>query len=323
MHPSQTTNPKPSAPPAAPRRPISPAEWATFGVLILGLVWAYWPTLVTMFERWGSDPQYSHGYLVPLFSIYLAWVWKDSRPEPSSRHRVWGVVLLVAANLIRVATAYLNMEYFESLSLVLAIGGAVFVAFGWGIFRWSLAPIAFLSLMVPLPYTVSTFARRPLRRIGTIAGTYILQTLGFNAFPRGNVIELSNSVVGVAEACSGLRMLMIFVALAFAVALLSQRPLWERVVIVLSSVPIALIANIIRIVMTAIFYEKIGGELADGPLHTFAGLAMMPIGLALLGIEAWILARLLIIEQDRPLVPVGAGHAGGVSPGRPSSHRRP
>ncbi|MCY2965786.1 MAG: exosortase/archaeosortase family protein [Planctomycetota bacterium] len=286
---------------------IKTTEWVMFVGLMLATVWAYWPTLETMFERWGSDPQYSHGYLVPLFSLYLLWAWRDSRPAVSSKLRVLGAGIFVAANLLRFTSAYFFLEYLEGASLVLAVGGIVLLCFGWGIFRWSLAPVGFLLLMVPLPFTVSTFARRPLRRMGTIVGTYLLQVLGFNAFPRGNVIELSNSVVGVAEACSGLRMLMIFVALAFGVALLSQRPLWERVVIVLSSVPIALVANILRIVMTAVFFETFNKELAEGILHDLAGFAMMPLGLLMLGIEAWILARILIIEQDRPLVPVGGG----------------
>ncbi len=308
--PVQTAGPKSSA----GDRQIGTTEWAIFAVLMLATAWAYWPTFETMFERWGSDPQYSHGYLVPVFSLYLIWAWRDSRPAVSSKLRALGAGMFVVANLLRFASAYFFLEYLESVSLVLAVGGAVLLSFGWGIFRWSLAPVGFLLLMVPLPYSVSTFARRPLRRMGTIVGTYFLQVLGFNAFPRGNVIELSNSVVGVAEACSGLRMLMIFVALAFAVALLSQRPLWERIVIVLSSVPIALVANILRIVLTAIFYETFDKALAEGFLHDLAGFAMMPLGLLMLGIEAWILARLLIIEQDRPLVPVGGSRVSGSRP---------
>ena len=110
--------------------------------------------------------------------------------------------------------------------------------------------------------------------------------------------------------------------LAVAIALLSRRPLWERILIVLSSVPIALISNIVRIVVTAILHEKVGGELGDKIGHDFAGWLMMPIGLALLGIESWILARLLIVEHDNPMapqfgVPAGAAAASAQRPGGP------
>lgn len=299
---------------------------ATFVVLMGGLLWAYWPALDTMWRRWGSDPQYSHGYLVPIFAGILLWMRRATLPGFDSRRRAWGAVMLAIALAIRLGGGFFYFEFLDHSSLVLAICGLVLMCFGWGIFRWALPAVLFLMLMIPMPHTIEIFARKPLRRFGTVASSYLLQSLGFNAFPRGNTIELDNSEVGVAEACSGLRMLMIFVALAVAIALVSRRPMWERVLIVLSSVPIALISNILRIVITAILHEKVGGEIGDKFGHDFAGWMMMPTGLILLGIESWILANLLIVEHDKPMT-AQLGYAGGATapsrgPNQPGSGGR-
>jgi exosortase len=213
-----------------------------------------------------------------------------------------GFVMVAVAVALRFVAAMANYDLLEDSSLVLAISGAALAAFGWDVFRWALAPLLFLLLMVPLPHAVSTFARKPLRRLGTLAGVVLMQVLGLAAFASGNTIELANgSKVGVAEACSGLRMLMVFVALAVAMAMLSERPIWERLLLVVSSIPIALISNVLRIVATGVVYSQVADETIREKAHDWFGLAMMPLGLVLLAGVSWILSHLLIVEQDRPL----------------------
>jgi exosortase len=274
----------------------------TFGVLVAALLVAFIPTLRSLSDRWASDPQYSHGYLVPFFSFFLAWSRRATLPFANQHLRWLGFVMIALGLGFRFAASVWNADLIEDSSLVLAVAGATLAAFGWDVFRWAAAPLAFLLLMVPLPHAVSTFARKPLRRLGTLVGVTLMQVLGFAAFASGNTIELANgSKVGVAEACSGLRMLMVFVALAVAMALLSDRPIWERLLLVISSVPIALIANILRIVATGVLYAEVEDPGIREKAHDWFGLAMMPVGLVLLGGVSWILSRLLIVEQDRPL----------------------
>jgi exosortase len=273
-----------------------------FGVLLVAVLGVFFPTLEKLSQRWDSDPQYSHGYLVPFFSMFLAWSQRRSLPLAGMRLRFVGFVMVAVAVALRFVAAMSNYDLIEDSSLVLAISGATLAAFGWDVFRWALAPLLFLLLMVPLPDAVSKFARKPLRRLGTLAGVVLMQVMGVAAFASGNTIELANgSRVGVAEACSGLRMLMVFVALAVAMALLSERPIWERLLLVLSSVPIALISNILRIVATGLLYSQVTDEGIREKAHDWFGLAMMPLGLVLLGGVSWILSHLLIVEQDRPL----------------------
>jgi exosortase len=263
----------------------------TFGVLVAALLVAFIPTLRSLSDRWASDPQYSHGYLVPFFSFFLAWSRRATLPFANQHLRWLGFVMIALGLGFRFAASVWNADLIEDSSLVLAVAGATLAA-----------PLAFLLLMVPLPHAVSTFARKPLRRLGTLVGVTLMQVLGFAAFASGNTIELANgSKVGVAEACSGLRMLMVFVALAVAMALLSDRPIWERLLLVISSVPIALIANVLRIVATGVLYAEVEDPGIREKAHDWFGLAMMPVGLVLLGGVSWILSRLLIVEQDRPL----------------------
>src|SRR5205823_5999270 len=144
----------------------------------------------------------------------------------------------------------------------------------------------------------------PLRRVATVCSTYALQTMGLPAVARGNIIFINQLEVGVVEACSGLGMLMTFFALSAAVALVVQRPMLDRVVIFLSAVPVGVLMNVVRITVTVLLYEAANPQLAQVVFHDVAGWVMMPMALAVLGLELWFLGRLrLPVERARP-VPV-------------------
>jgi exosortase len=142
--------------------------------------------------------------------------------------------------------------------------------------------LAFLLFMVPLPFRLEVALAHPLQRIATLISTLALQTLGFAAFSEGNTIRMGAIRIGVVEACSGLSMLMIFFALCTAVAMLTRRPIWERLLVVASAVPIALLANILRIVVTGVLHKVVGKEMADFVFHDLAGWLMMPLALGML-----------------------------------------
>jgi exosortase len=171
--------------------------------------------------------------------------------------------------------------------------------------------------MVPLPFTIEVGLSHPLQRIGTIVSTFILQTLGVAAYAEGNIIVMGETRIGVVEACSGLSMLMIFFALSTAVTLLSRRSPLERTIIFLSAVPIALAANITRIVATAILHKVAGRELADLVFHDLAGWLMMPLALGMLWLVMRLLDWLLVpIPEREPALPefAWAGPLAGAGP---------
>jgi exosortase len=156
--------------------------------------------------------------------------------------------------------------------------------------------------MVPLPFRIDTALAQPLRRFATAASAYLLQTLGLPAFAEGNVIVVEDLRLGVVNACSGLGMLMTFFALATAVAVLIDRPLSDRFVLIASAAPIAILANIVRITATALAHRAWGPDAAHLVLHDLAGWLMMPLALGILALELSLLRRLLpFAERSGPL----------------------
>lgn len=168
--------------------------------------------------------------------------------------------------------------------------------------QWAGPSIAFLVFMIPLPGFVATLMGYPLQRTATIASTYVIQTIGVPAVAEGNVIQLGDSQIGVAEACNGLRNMMLFLAVGTAVALTVKRSPLEKAIIILSSAPIAVIANIIRITATAVLHSLAQHQLADTTYHDLAGWFMMPLAVLLLWGELAILRRIFVpAPASRPL----------------------
>ncbi len=273
------------------------------------LLWSFYPTISEYVRKWSHDPQYSHGFMVPAFSAALLWMRREQLDVARLKPSWWGLPVLLAGLGLWLAGSSYYFVWVEAVSLIPVIFGLVLLLGGWHAVQWSWPAIAFLAFMIPLPYRVEESMRGPLRRIGTIISTYIMQTLGLPAVAEGNVIVLSNDIrIGVAEACSGLRMLMIFFALSTAVAILSERVMWERILIVLSAVPIALISNITRITVTGVLHLTVSSHVANIVFHDLAGWLMMPFALVLLWFETWLLSNLFIeeVEDDRVRLGLGA-----------------
>jgi exosortase len=273
-------------------------------LLLLGLAlgWAYWPTFVGMVERWSDDPQYSHGFLVPVFALVVLWSRRDRCPPTWPRPCWWGLALLAAASVLRCASAYMYFAPLDGWTLLPVLAGICLLVAGRPALRWCWPAIAFLGFMLPLPFQLEMALAQPLRRLATVASTYALQTLGFPAFAKGNIILIDDLRLGVVDACSGLGMLFVFFALATAVALVIQRPLLDRIILVMSAIPIALVVNIARITLTSIAHVVLGPEVGQLLRHELAGWLMMPLALGLVWFELWFLRRLLIPSAiDAPL----------------------
>src|SRR5262249_6488193 len=267
------------------RRSLNPTLLLGVGGPLIALLWAYWTTLGEMSQRWSHDPQYSHGYLVPAFALALLWLRRDRMPETPLRPSWGGAVLLATGITMRLAGTYFYYVWFDAASLLLCLTGLCLVLGGRAAWRWAWPSLAFLVFVIPLPHRLAVAMTDPLQRIATLASTFTLQTLGMPAVADGNLILLNEVELGIVEACSGLRMLVIFFALSTGFVLLIQRPLWEKLVLVGSAVPVALVANVIRIVATGILHETAGREIADAVFHDLAGWLMMPLALGMLWIE--------------------------------------
>lgn len=301
----------------SPRR----TELSVAGVLGLGLLWAYWPVLGNVAHRWSVDPKYSHGYLVPVFSL---WLLVDRLRKSSSAIQGswvgswWGLVILVPAIALHLAGAYVFFDWMSELSFLFSLAGLCICLGGRGLLIAAGPSIAFLVFMLPLPYRLEVALGQPLQRLATQASTYLLQMLGFYASDEGNIVVLNSGMLGVVEACSGLGMLVTFLALATAVAICLKRPLLDRIVVVASALPVAIISNVIRITVTGALYEVVGGRAAQFIYHDIAGWFMMPLALSLIWFELQILSRLLVVPpaKDKTALSLNLGVAAPLNAGK-------
>jgi exosortase len=293
------TTPAASALPLADR-PRFLALLAPVLLPLICLTWAFWTTLVELAQTWNTNPQYSHGFLVPAFAAVLLWLRRDRLPTSLDnaaagfRPRCLGAALLLAGLAMRLAGTYWYFTSAESIALLPCIAGLVLLVGGLHLWRWAWPAVLFLAFMIPLPFRVASALSGQLQWLATITSTYVMQTLGLPALAEGNVILLNEHQIGIVEACSGLRMLVVFFALSTAVVLLVQRHWIDRLLILASAVPIALASNIIRITGTGIMYDAGFSEMANHFFHDAAGWLMMPIGLSFLWLELWVLAKLFI-----------------------------
>jgi exosortase len=277
------------------------------------LVFSYWSPMTMLVKRWWTDPDYLYGFLVPILSGIILWTRRYLLASFTPRGSVWGLPLIVLGAAMRLSSAYFYFALVDPLSLVPLLAGIVLFVGGWRALRWAAPSILFLVFMIPLPGALGGMLSHPLQRAGTICSTYLLQTLGIPAIAQGNVILLSQMQMGIVEACSGLRMMMLFFAVAFAMAFVEKRPLLDRAIILLSAAPVALIANIARIVLTGVLHEVASHRVADTLYHDLAGWFMMPLAVLLLWLELALLARLLIVPSTaKPaLVPFSTAPGNG------------
>ncbi len=279
---------------------VSFPRWLVLLALVGGLVlWAYWTTLGELVQLWSQDPQYSHGYLVPAFALYLLWQRRQKLSGIGLAWDWWGLVLLALGTLIRLTGVFVFLPWLDVASLIPCLAGLCVLFAGRRSLTWCWPALAFLLFMLPLPYRIQIALASPLQHLATLASTYLLQTIGFPTLAEGNVILLNETRIGVVQACNGLSMLITFFALSAAVAILLPGHWVHRVVILLSAVPIALASNIVRILTTAILHETVGSGIANLLFHDLAGWFMMPIALLMMGLE-WLVLRHLLVEVPHP-----------------------
>lgn len=270
-------------------------------VLIACTVWATWTVLAEMSRRWSSDPTYSHGYLVPLAALLILWARRDRMPAAVATPCWWGLGLVALGVAMQSLGAFYYVRWLSGAAMLAYLAGAAAMIGGRPGLRWAAPAIGFLVFMIPLPHRFDVLMHQPLRRVSSMASGCALEMLGIPAIVEGNVIHLDGVELGVVDACSGLKMFILFVGLSTAIALLARhRTLGERVLIVLSAAPIAILCNVIRITLTGVMHEVASPELANLVFHDLAGWLMMPMALGLLWIELWLLSILFVEAEAAP-----------------------
>ena len=294
--PSAATFPRPAFRESVPAAP-SPG-WPTLTLLALAFAWCYWPTFLNFVDRWTNLPRHSHGFLIPVFALVVLFA-RRPKEWPAWQHSAWGLPIVAAALLVRFLALWLDSQPLDGVSLLFMLTGVVLLVGGRNTLRWTWPAIAFVVFMIPLPFFIEMALTHPLQRFVTSASTFLLQTAGLPAIAEGNIIIIEQTRLAIVEACCGVGMLMTFLALSIAVALIVRAPLADRWVIVASAIPIAIVANIVRVTATSWAYHEFSADDSVRPLiHDLAGWLMMPLALALLWLELKYL-RWLFIPLNR------------------------
>jgi exosortase len=251
---------------------------------------------------WWTDDNYSHGFLVPLISLYFA---RQVSRREAFRVRSGvglGVWLLGIALFGRLATVLIPVGFISDLSFLLGLAGLCALLAGMDTLKRYWFPLFFLIFMIPLPVALYAKIASPLQLLASRIASTVLNATGVPVLCEGNLMTLPGNVrMFVAEACSGMRQLTGFLALTAAVAYLATRPVWYRAVVIVSAVPIAISANVARVTLTGYIMHFLDPSYAAGTFHTIEGLLMMGLGLALLRAECWVLDQFLqLVQTEHP-----------------------
>ena len=267
------------------------------GSAVIGLTAAvYAPVLYHLVLHWKIVPDYSHGFLVAPLSVYFAWEHKRELARVEIEGSWWGLVPLVLG-VAALSIGRLGVELTAMRSgFVLSLIGMVLLLFGREIFRILTFPLLFLFLMVPLPQSLVNVVAFPLQLMAAGAAVEALQRLGIPALVEGNIIHLADAKLFVADACSGLRSLMALLTLGVVFAYFFRKNNVERLVLIASTIPIAIFVNAVRVALTGILTHHYGEDMATGVIHEFQGMITFSVAFVLLLLEASLIGW---IRRDR------------------------
>jgi exosortase len=281
-------------------RPWAPRayELVAVGLVLAAFGWSYGPSFSGLVDQWNRDPNYSYGFFVIPIALAILWSRRQMLDRSKLRPVWWGFSLVVAALALRYPLYEWNEKYVETATIPVVLAGLTLVAGGWHLLRVCGPALFFLFFMLPLPPSFNQFLAGPLQSLATIGSVSLLQVIGLPVMSEGNVIVVGEETLEVARACNGLSMLLSFITLITATVLLIRRPLYERVLLLASAVPIALVSNILRITATALAYHYVGHEAGEKMAHSMAGFAMMPVALGLVWLESKVYSWMFVEVEE-------------------------
>jgi exosortase len=263
-----------------------------FVTLLTALYWLILPSLVS---DWWEDPNYSHGFLVPCFSGFLIWQQREALKKLPLEGS-WLGLLVLLAGLGALILGDVGAENFLSRSsLIIILSGLILFHCGTKVFHLLLFPLGFLFFMIPLPAIIFNAVAFPLQSLAAKNAEWGLDLLGVPVLRDGNVIHLSNITLGVTEACSGIRSLVSLLALAAGWAYTTLPGGWSRLLLVISAIPITIVANAGRVLVTGLIGQTFGQQYAQGFFHSFSGWVIFLVAfaglLAVHGLLQWVFSN--------------------------------
>ena len=276
--------------------------WLAGGLVLIAFLWSYWPGFADLWKLWQRSDEYSSGLLVPFLAVYILWSRRKTITQCRIGPSIWGLFAFVAAQGIRLFGLFFMYSSAERLSIVLSVAALVLLLFGWQLLRGVSTVLLFLCLMLPWPNRVQSAVTLPLQHWATSSAVFCLEMVGYEVVREGNVINIGDASVAVAEACNGLRMVTAFFVIGGLVVLLIRRTWWEKLIVLVSSLPIALLCNTVRLAITAVFFTVLQGDYWETIFHDFGGYAMMPLALAAVIGELWLLTKLTTLPSKEEAI---------------------
>jgi exosortase len=279
------------------RMTFSRARWMLLAVVAAG-AWLYAGVLQDLVRDWSQDDNYSHGFLIPPLAAYFVWERRDRLARAVTRPSLWGLALVLASLGVLVA-GILGVEFFLTrVSLIGVIAGSVLFLAGWSHLRIISFPLAFLLLMIPLPALIFNQIAFPLQLFASKFGTNVLQYCSVPVLREGNVIVLASTRLEVAEACSGIRSLISLLTLGIVFGYFTDKRLSVRTV--LSTIPIAIFANGLRVAGTGLAAHYYGPEAAEGFFHSFSGWLVFLVAFVMLFLVVQVVRRVAPAPAPAP-----------------------
>lgn len=251
-------------------------------ILLITFCWLYYPVIFKMVSEWYNNPNHSHGFIIPLISGYFVWQRKEIVKRVAIRPTNWGIFLLISGLLIYVL-GNLGAAYTTTrVSMFIVLAGIILFIYGKELFRNLYFPFFYLLLMIPVPPYIYDTVAFPLKLFVTKYSVLFMKLIGISVLREGNVIMLENITLQVVDACSGIRSLTALFAIGIAFAYLTQKSNFKKIFLVCATIPVAIIANSIRVIITGILSKYYGGNAAEGFFHEFAGLGVFMLSVMLL-----------------------------------------
>lgn len=301
----------------APAHPVPrPVPWATLGWFSGLLVLAYFPILRKLVDQWMTDDDVSHGFFVPVVAAYIAWQRREVLQTLEWKPAWWGAGLMIWSGL----QAYIGIMgaelFLQRTAFLEALVGLLLVLGGMTVIRQLWFPLMLLPFMIPIPSVIYNQITFPLQLFASQVAEIGLLALNIPVLREGNILELASQKLSVAEACSGIRSLLTLTFLSLVYAYVFDKKVWMRWVLLLCTIPIAIIANAGRVTITGILSE-IDTELANGIFHTMEGWVIFVIAFAMLAATHWFINWVHGIRQQPDLPPDDA--ASGDAAGEPET----
>lgn len=270
-----------------------------FQLLPLALVFCllYHHTIFKLISDWSSDPNFSHGFLIPFVALYMVWYKQAEISKISSDSSKTGVFIIILGMLIHIAGVVGAELFLMRFSMVITLAGIIIYYHGFRMFKKVLVPVAYLIMMIPIPAILWNKIAFPLQLFSAKISAAAISALTIPVFREGNILHLANTSLEVVDACSGIRSLTSLLALTGAFAFLVHVSTVKKWILFLSAVPIAVAVNVIRLTITGAMAAWIGPETAHGFLHDMSGLIIFGAALILVYIVYLIAIK---IEKKYP-----------------------